>query len=112
MVGSTASSLEQQVTAFVSEQCDVPSTQLSSQTRLVEDLQLVGDDAFEFIEAYAERFSVEAGDFSFEKFFPVEGFNPLAVIADIFRKPKQLAPITIGMLVKAAAAGRWEQSPD
>lgn len=102
-----SSDLEHQVKDFIARYCAVPDLKLSLQTRLVEDLGLVGDDAADLITAYAETFSVDQSDFAFDRYFPTAGSNPLGVIVDIFRKPKPLLPLTVGMLVTAAQQRRW-----
>ena len=42
---------------------------LSRETRLVEDLGLIGDDADEFMGDFSKEFAVEGGDFEFSDYF-------------------------------------------
>lgn len=99
--------IEVRVYRFVAENCNVNEQQLNPKTEIVKDLRLVGDDAFEFIEAFAEEFSVKVGDFKFSDYFPTEGFNPLGVVASLFESKKEYKVVTVGMLVKAALDKEW-----
>jgi len=77
---------------------------LTRQTDLVEDLGLVGDDAVEFMDAYASAFNVEAGDYSFSSYFDSEQLWLLPG----FSKAGQRNSITLGMLELTAMVGTWE----
>jgi Protein of unknown function (DUF1493) len=81
---------------------------LTSQTRLVEDLKLIGDDADEFMGDWAEEFSIEAGDFLLDSYFPAEGLNLIGAVLAPFRKKTQAVTLTIGMLEKAVDLGVWD----
>ncbi|MEL6476160.1 MAG: DUF1493 family protein [Pseudomonadota bacterium] len=94
------------LTAFVQEQTGAEGP-FTRGTDLAGDLGLDGDEAFDFVEAYAERFSVAPGDFEFHRYFGAEGFNPLALIAGLFRRAEAKAPLTLGMLEAAAQQGQW-----
>jgi len=86
---------------FVREQLgDVGS--LSPISNLQRDLQLDGDDAFEFMEAYAEWFGVSKGDFAFEDYFGAEGLNPISLVRALLRRSKPTTLITLEMLARAA----------
>lgn len=99
--------LSQQVLEFVAQECGVSKQNITADTRLVEDLGIVGDDAFELFEAYAKQFSIEPGSFIFEDYFPTEGFDLAGLLASFFRKSKPLKTVTIGMLIASARAKRW-----
>ena len=43
------------------------------ETDLVKDLQLKGDDAYEFICLFSKKFNVDIVDFNFEEYFYAEG---------------------------------------
>ncbi|WP_231937724.1 DUF1493 family protein [Burkholderia lata] len=49
------------------------STPLFVATRLWEDLGRTGDEADDFMGRFFERFSVDAGDFDFHRYFLMEG---------------------------------------
>lgn len=80
---------------------------LSPSTRLLADLHLDGDDAFEFMEAFAETFGVESGDFKFERYFGSEGFNPFTLITGLFRRQPAKVEVTLAMLARAITEGHW-----
>jgi hypothetical protein len=102
---------EKLVEFVVTETSPPANLVLSKQTDLVEDLNLVGDDADNFMGKFADEFRVEAGDFDFNDYFPAEGFNPFATVGGLFSnklKGKSLKPITLGMLEKAIQSGVWK----
>jgi hypothetical protein len=73
------------------------------QTDLVSDLGLVGDDAFEFMEKFAELFGVDKGDFDSAAYFDAEGLSLLPSL----KKKAEKKRITLGMLELAARDGKW-----
>lgn len=73
-------------------------------TRLYEDLNIYGDDAFEFMVSFGKKFNVDLSGFDFNKYFKSEGFdlfggffNPVGY----FKKP-----ITLGDLEQAVINGK------
>jgi Protein of unknown function (DUF1493) len=84
------------------------SLTLTSKTRLVEDLKLLGDDADEFMGDWAEEFSIEAGDFRLDSYFPTEGLNLIGAVLAPFRKKIEAVTLTIEMLEKAMDLGVWD----
>jgi hypothetical protein len=76
---------------------------LTLATELVADLGLIGDDAFEFMEAYAEAFGVERGDYRASDYFDAE---ELWILPGRGRRPPKQV-LTLGMLLVAARAGVW-----
>lgn len=76
---------------------------LTPQTDLAEDLGLVGQDAFDFMENYATQLSVNKGDYEWSNYFEPEGLWLLPS----FRKKQKKKPITLGMLALAAQMGTW-----
>lgn len=77
---------------------------LTRQTDLVEDLGLVGDDAVEFMDAYASMFNIEVGDYKFSSYFGAERLWLLPG----FSRGRRKGSITLGMLELAAKAGIWD----
>lgn len=75
-------------------------------TELVKDLGLTGDDAFQFMEDFASRFNVMAGDYRSEDYFEPEGLWLLSA----FRRKKATTPVTLGMLLLAARDGIWDKN--
>lgn len=98
------------VCQFVHEYIGVPKDKVSETTVLQKDLGLEGDDAGEFMVAYAERFSVNLDDFNFGEYFDVEGgFNPIYFVYLLVVKPNHLKKknIAVSNLVDAAVAHKW-----
>lgn len=97
---------------FIHEFCAVPKKKISEATTLARDLRMDGDDAGDFMVAYADRFKVDLTDFVFVKYFGVEAaFEPFSYLylrifrPEEFRKPE----ITVADLVSAAKAGKWNK---
>ena len=78
-------------------------------TDLSDDIGLEGDDALEFIEAYAKRFSVDMANFRFEDHFYNEGqvTFPQSILL-LFRKGASKRKITVGDLVDCAEGRKWQ----
>ncbi|MES2502609.1 MAG: DUF1493 family protein [Pseudomonadota bacterium] len=76
---------------------------LTRQTALVNDLGLIGDDAFEFMEEYATKFKINKGDYEWQNYFEPEALWLLPS----FGKTQVKKPITLGMLELAAKMGTW-----
>lgn len=81
---------------------------LSRETRLVEDLGLIGDDADEFMGNFSKEFAVEGGDFEFDDYFPPEGFDLIGMVGGLFSRDGGAKTITLGMLEHAAELGVWD----
>ena len=82
------------------------AVELTPRTDLVKDLGLTGDDAFRFMDTFAERLKVAPGDFDALDYFEEES---LWLLPWFGRKTKGL-PITLGMLFLAAKDGRWDSA--
>ncbi len=101
------------ITAFLSQHQNCPAKKLAPHSRLEEDLGITGDDAAEFIEAFAKRFAVDLSGIDFHRHFGPEGFNPLW----LFWQPRWLRelgrhPVTLTHLAAVAQAGRWFEPPE
>lgn len=85
-----------------------PRDKFSTATTLNYDLGLDGDDAHEFIVAYANKFSVDISKFEFEKYFNVEGFSVVhGLLRYLFSKNK-LQPIAIDRFLAGIIRGKLE----
>lgn len=67
---------------------------LQNDTDLKTDFRMDPDDAYELLERYAEQFNINPKDIFFDKYFPAS-------------KKASRSPLTIGMLIESAKAGRW-----
>lgn len=101
------------LTAFIRQSTGLPEGRRISRTDSLErDLDLTGDEAFDFMEKFLEHFGIERGDYAFQRYFCAEGFNLLEILAMPFsRKTRQKydrRPLTVGMLERAIDAGVWD----
>lgn len=64
------------------------STPLSAATRLWEDLGQTGDEADDFMGRFFERFSADAGDFDFHRYFLMKGEGGLLLVVPPMRAPQ------------------------
>ena len=83
------------------------------ETRLVQDLRLIGDDMDEFLEAIVERYGTDFSAFVWHRHYPDEYSAPYFLVGRLFRYLFRLPqveyePITIGQITKPATRGRWE----
>ncbi|MEQ4530078.1 MAG: DUF1493 family protein [Mixta sp.] len=67
---------------------------LKEETDLNADFKMAPEDAAELLESYAEKFAIDPQTINFGKFFPPD-------------MDKKHVPLTIGMLIESARAGRW-----
>ncbi|WP_039789250.1 DUF1493 family protein [Herbaspirillum huttiense] len=88
-----------------------PKTPLTRDTQLNNDLDVTGDDAVDFMQHFFEEFTVDYGDYSFDRYFVAEGFSPLELLLLLVSKKKRASydrpPVTLRMLHQAALDGRW-----
>jgi hypothetical protein len=83
---------------------------LQPDTRLEDDLGVTGLDAVEFIDKWAQTFSVEVQDFPYRRYFRPEGQQLLSGLLGLASKRFRHAaprPLTLGMLAEAMRRGQW-----
>ena len=93
--------------------CERPD-KLGSETPLEEDLGMTGDDAAEFLEAFAEEFEVDLTGLEFHKHFGPECSGPILFWPSWLReelKDHGKYPVTVGHLIEVAAVKRWSCIP-
>jgi len=105
-------SIWNELESFVIKQAGVSNKKiLTKLITLEDDLDITGDDADDFMGKFFSQFKVDHGDFSLDRYFCGEGFNPFEMIAMIFskktRKKYDKEPVTLGMLEAAISAGVW-----
>lgn len=91
--------------------------EISTLTRLNEDLKIDGDDAVDFFIAFEKEFNVDVTNFNLGKYFNGEGFDPIGIIKIIKlftgRKgapdDRRKISINLGHLVKAIKEGRLDE---
>ncbi len=73
--------------------------EIVANSRISEDLKLDGDDASDLLQEYSEKFNVDISNFPYTEYFCSEGFNPFAMLINIFY-PKRYKSLTIKDLMK------------
>ncbi len=91
--------------SFISEIQGIPTNRFHYNSRLVDDLNIYGDDAYELLSAYVHEFNVDASNFNFDHYFPSEG--SLFWICKIFNFLPNLK-ITISHLMDGIIAGKLD----
>lgn len=90
---------------------------ISSKTRLYEDLKIDGDDAVDFFIAFEKEFNVDISNFNLGKYFNGEGFDPVG-ITKLFKliTGRKETPavgkktsINLGHLIKSIETGRLDE---
>ena len=105
--------LAERVRQFVGEFWRLRLDELRAETRLEEDLGMTGDDASDFLEAFADEFDVDLSGIEFHKHFGPEGIGPLFWPRELREAIRDLGrfPVTVGHLIEVAAAKRWMCPP-
>ncbi len=95
------------IVAFVERERWKKQLPLSRDTRLVEDLKIEGDDAYEFMEKFVTEFKVDYSEFNYEQYFSKEVFDLLGIIASFFKKEKESKrTLTLGDLEQSVITGK------
>ena len=74
---------EEEIIQFV-KSCVGEETTLTQDTRIIEDLGIDGDDAGEFMTAFAEKFQIEWNEFQWHDYFDSEWW--LSITGKPFKK--------------------------
>ena len=75
--GLKVSEIENKVFEIAKEHSNIKNVILSKETRIAEDLSLLGDDAEEFLEAVMQQYKMDVSGFNFSNYFPYEGTSNL-----------------------------------
>lgn len=96
---------------FVIEKSFVDDEIITRETRLQDDLGIYGDDAVEFIIAFAKEFNVDVSHFMAAEYFSPEGdiILPAIIRALTGRKKTKQNELTVGHLEKGILAGRLDE---
>jgi acyl carrier protein len=101
--------LYEDIVEFVAKQVGVDRERLRPDTTL-QQLGLDGDDAAEFMTAFARRFGLDLRGFNFRNHFgPEAAFNPVVWLGWKLIGRKTFTPIHISDLVGAAETKGWDQ---
>lgn len=101
-----------EVVSFIRAKLSVsPKKIISPVTNVVDDLDLNGDHADEFMWSFFKRFEVSSGDYEFENYFIMDGEGVFYHLVQryVLRNSHTFKrrPMTVGMLFNAACTGRW-----
>ena len=101
-----------EVAAFVAHAASEPIERITAETRILHDLRVDGDDADEFMMAFAARFQVDMSPFPFRDHFYGEPHllswgGLIQHVRGMQHSPKR--PLTIAALVQAAQLGYWAE---
>lgn len=129
----TGKLLSSKVIKLVAEQALCRPEDVNVETRIGEDLHIIGDDACELLSEFAERFSVDMSEMNFSTYFPDEATSDMNfylttvtqskrnnIVLNFFRfleskfwrvfaKKIQYQSITVHDLIEAAAIGKWRE---
>lgn len=94
-------------------QAQTGCTDIGPETRLVQDLNLIGDDMDEFLEGVIERYGADFSGFVWHRHYPDEYTAPYFLAGRFFRRifhfpPVEYEPITLSRLAGAVTRGQWE----
>lgn len=96
--------LSESVVEFIAERLKIPADRLRADRRLNQDLGVDGDDAYELLIAFSEKFHLPPEGLVYsEHFGPEASLNPVSLW---FRNRK--VPITIGDLIQSASTREWQ----
>ena len=98
-----------EVRQMVAEHSGTEIEKVNERSCLQDDIGMEGEDAEEFMLAYAEKFSVDLSNFWIPDYFLHEYqiMNPLSFLSRLIGGDHPKKPLTIMMLAEAAAMGRW-----
>ena len=97
------------VCAVVSRQVGMSASKIALNSRLEEDLGIVGDDLVELIDHLFSALNIKPNHFSYRDYVSAEGLNVLGRTVDKASAAtgRALGPLTIAMWVQAYRAGQW-----
>ncbi|MGC9943235.1 MAG: DUF1493 family protein [Verrucomicrobiota bacterium] len=103
--------LELEVRAFVAKTVGLPLSKIISTTDVVDDAKIYGDDVFQLVEGFGERFHVDVTSFRWYHHTGPECVSIVTNIRSLFSKPwwarKTYVPIRLSDLVESAKRGAW-----
>jgi acyl carrier protein len=99
----------ERVAQLIATECGVPRADIRPDADVERDLGVTGDDGADLMAAYAREFGVDMADLELARHFGPEGCLPGFGLYWRLRHGywPDREPLTVQMLVDAAAAGRW-----
>jgi acyl carrier protein len=104
---SMESNLNKEFYKFLKEEFNININENSPNFGLERDLNIYGEDAFEFIEKFAKRFNINLDNFNFEKYFNPEIDRISLLFKNKFRNNNK-SELTIQDLKSAIINGKLE----
>ena len=96
------------VRSIISARAGVRANKIALESRLEEDLGIVGDDLVELIDHLFSELNIKPNHFSYRDYASAEGLNLLGRTREkISGSHGSLGPLTVGMWVQACRAGQW-----
>lgn len=98
--------IEYDVKTFICDYWYYKLDKLKSETTL-DDIGMFGDDKYDFIISFCEKFNLKSEDFPFDKYIDDEGGS---FILRFFYKSKmrKIYPVSISMLIEWVEKGYWK----
>ena len=94
---------EQWVFKFLADHTRIKPKAISLHSRLLHDLGITGDDAYELLRDFSEAFGLDMKEFEFLDHFPDEAHCSMFSSKDF----SEFTPVTVQELVSAAKARKW-----
>lgn len=109
MHSTELSSSFSRVRDFISKRTGIRQDLLSEDSRLLEDLKIDADDAFELLKDFSKEFSVDMKNFPVDEYLAPEGVDLVGALRRILSRHgrKRLRPLTLIALTRAAIQGAW-----
>jgi hypothetical protein len=96
-----------EIQSFVSEFCLIKKEKLTPESTLYRDLGLYGDEAFDFMLDFFNKYEINRTGFCFTKYFLPEG-SVRELFHRLFnRKESKYLTITLQHLLEVAKAKKW-----
>ncbi len=94
---------------FINKETLVDKIKITRMTNIERDLGITGDDAWDFLEKYGNKFKVDISNFDFNKSFQEEGSWVFGWVLNIFsNKNSTRQTLTVGQLEEAVKIGKLE----
>jgi len=103
----TSDDLEESVRNFVAKHVGISPERLESETDVVDDLRIYGDDVWELVDDFAKAYKVSLDGFRWYHHTGPEGCNPLWLLSRPWWAKRIHVPIRLADMVESARRGVW-----
>lgn len=111
MNAKTKEKITEELIDFLSLQLSIPKEKINLDRSLFHDFGVDGDDAYELINEYSKKFSVDISNFDILKYFGTEeSASPIKMVMEVFTKSNasNTPKLTVGSLVNAVITGHLQ----